>query len=44
VADIEKPGPGADREVLVDDALVFDRHLPAEELDDLGPGFFMEFI
>ena len=33
VADVEQPGPGAHRHVLVGDAGVFDGHVPAAELD-----------
>ena len=33
VADVEEPGGGADRHVLLDEAGVLDRHVPAAELD-----------
>src|SRR4029453_11147657 len=33
MADIEQPGPGPDRQVLIADAGVLDRHVPATELD-----------
>ena len=33
VRDVEQPGPRADGHVLVDDARVFDGHVPAAELD-----------
>jgi hypothetical protein len=33
MADVEDAGPGSDRQVLVDDAGVFDWHVPAAELD-----------
>ena len=36
VADVEQPGARAHGHVLVDDAGVFDRHVPAAELDHPG--------
>ena len=36
VADVEQPGPRAHGQVLVGDAGVFDRHVPAAELDHAG--------
>ena len=36
VADVEQPYAGADRHVLGGDAGVFDRHIPAAEIDHLG--------
>ena len=36
VADVEQPGARAHGHVLVDDAGVFDRHVPAAELDHAG--------
>ena len=36
VAHVEEPGGGADRAMLLHDAAVGDRHLPAAELDELG--------
>jgi hypothetical protein len=41
VADIEKPGLPAHRQMLIDDALIFNGHLPAEKLDHPSAQFLM---
>ncbi len=44
MADVEEPRPGPDGHVLVDDALVFDGHLPPEEFDHPGVPFLMGIV
>ena len=44
VADVEQPGARPHRHVLVDDAGVLDRHVPAGELDHAGAGLAMRVV
>ena len=41
VGDVEHPGVGPDRGVLLDDPVVLNRHLPAGERDELGAALAM---
>src|SRR2546428_9604027 len=44
VADVEQSGALSDRQVLLGDARIFNRHLPAPELDHLCPRGFMDRV
>jgi hypothetical protein len=44
MADVEEAGLGPDGHVLGDDARIFDRHVPAEELDHLPPSFLWSLL